>query len=230
MPVVKDPSRRRGLRLPSPAIVIAMLALLAATAGTAIANHGGPHGPAGIVNSLDVQNNSLTGRDIKDKSLTAREFKGGLPRGPRGLRGLPGRMGPPGVGTQGPKGDPGANGTNGTDGATGPPGPVNLTYARLVGTVVAGNNATAGAFAACPPTAPKPLGGGVVADPAGGIYPIQSAPSGAGGNFNADPTGWWGRVINANSSSDTFDVYVICTSAPGTKTYVVESTVTSRGK
>ena len=125
MRVVKNRSRRPRFRLPSPAIVVAMLALLAATAGTAIANHGGPHGPAGIVNSLDVQDSSLTGRDIKDRSLTAREFKGGLPRGPRGFRG---RQGQPGVpGGPGPKGDPGPQGPPGADGQNGAPGAAGFT-------------------------------------------------------------------------------------------------------
>ena len=64
------PTTRRRLRRPSPSLVIAMLALLVATAGPAVANHGGRHGPAGLVNALDVADGSLTGKDIKNKSLT----------------------------------------------------------------------------------------------------------------------------------------------------------------
>jgi hypothetical protein len=48
------------------------------------------------------QERSVTGKDIKHKSLTKKDFKGSV-RGPRGLPGLQGAQG-----IQGPKGDPGA--------------------------------------------------------------------------------------------------------------------------
>jgi hypothetical protein len=107
-------SRRR--RLPSPTLVVAMLALLVATAGPAIANHGGRHGPPGLVNALDVADGSLTGKDIKNKSLTPADFKGSV-RGKTGARGA--------TGAQGPQGPQGVQGPQGPQGSQGPPGAPN---------------------------------------------------------------------------------------------------------
>lgn len=109
-------------------MVIAVIALFAATAGSAIAGHGGRHGPAGLVNSLDVQNGSLTGADVKNRSLRPIDFRGSI-RGPRGLRGPAGQNG-----TNGAPGQNGTNGTNGTNGAQGPMGP-GARWAALDGTL-----------------------------------------------------------------------------------------------
>jgi hypothetical protein len=105
---------RRWVRLPSPAMVIALIALSVAAVETGFAGHGGRHGPPGLVNALDVQNESLTGWDIKNRSLTPADFRGSV-RGPRGPQGA--------QGAQGPQGPPGANGQNGANGAPGAPGP-----------------------------------------------------------------------------------------------------------
>jgi Collagen triple helix repeat (20 copies) len=113
--------RRRWLRRPSPATVLATLALLVATTGTAVGQTG--HYPE--FNGVDIIDNSLTGADIRDRSLTRTEFKKGiLLRGPRGKRGLRGRQGSPGTaglqGPVGPKGDAGAPGAQGPQGPAGP--------------------------------------------------------------------------------------------------------------
>jgi hypothetical protein len=229
MPMAKDPSRRR-LRLPSPAIVVAMLALLAATAGTAVANHGGPHGPAGIVNSLDVQDNSLSGRDIKDHSLTAKEFKGGLPRGRRGPRGLPGRMGPPGVGTQGPKGDPGQKGDPGTNGAPGKDGFALLDYNATTFNVPT----QAGGYYG---SVPCDTGLNVVSGGVRSLTPtsttdehrlVSSYPS-TGANIVSPPfgtTGWTGYVEVLTASGTDFTVFVVCAQATP-RTTAVETKMTA---
>jgi hypothetical protein len=80
-------------------VMVAVVALLlaAATAGAQSLLDGG-----------DIRNNSLTGKDVKDRSLTLRDFSRSAARalrGPRGPRGLPGAQGIPGA--------PGANGLNG---------------------------------------------------------------------------------------------------------------------
>lgn len=77
-------------RRPSPAFVIAIVALFFALGGTGYA-----------VSRLP--NNSVTSAQVKDHSLLKRDFKQGqLPRGPRGSQGLQGNPGAPGA-----KGDPG---------------------------------------------------------------------------------------------------------------------------
>jgi hypothetical protein len=87
--------RRAFLRLPSPAMVIALLALSVALGGTGYAA------------------SSLVG---------ARGHAG--PRGPRGFRGKTGQRGPAGpVGPAGATGAAGPAGAPGTPGSTGPPGP-----------------------------------------------------------------------------------------------------------
>ena len=62
-------------------MVIALTARLFATAGTAIANHGGSH-TKNFVNAVDVQDGSLTGIDIKNKSLTMADFRDAARAGP----------------------------------------------------------------------------------------------------------------------------------------------------
>ncbi len=75
---------RKLIKLPSPALVIACIALFAAmtTAGYA----GVKVGAAQIVQS------SITGKHVKNKSLTKKDFKGKL-RGPRGAAGPAGKNG-----------------------------------------------------------------------------------------------------------------------------------------
>lgn len=100
-------------RRPSPAMVVAFLALCVALSGTAagesavtaaqklitgkqIKNHS--------VTGVDIKSNSLTSGAIKNQSLQRADFKlGELPAGPAGAKGE--------VGPQGPKGDPGTNGS-----------------------------------------------------------------------------------------------------------------------
>jgi hypothetical protein len=108
-----------------------MLALLVATTGSAVAQT--KHFPE--FNGIDIIDNTLTGRDVKDRSLTPKDFKGSVrgKRGPRGRTGAPGPKGEPG-----PPGSPGANGAQGP---AGPPGAA-LAFARINGdgTVVAAHS------------------------------------------------------------------------------------------
>jgi hypothetical protein len=91
------------LSKPSPAMLVALLALFVALGGTGYA--------ALSITGKDVKNSSLTGKDVKNKSLTKKDFKGSV-RGPRGAVGPQGPQGAQGQqGVQGPKGDPGANGS-----------------------------------------------------------------------------------------------------------------------
>jgi len=100
-------------------MVVAMLALFIATAGTAQAIR---HFPT--FTGVDIIDHSLSGVDIKNHSLTPVNFRGSV-RGPRGLAGANGPAGPQGPqGAQGPKGDPGAKGDTGAPGSA-------LAYAHV---------------------------------------------------------------------------------------------------
>ena len=114
---------RRILRKrPSPATVIAVLALFVALGGTATAagilitgkqiKDGTVKGADignGSVATADVKNGSLTGLDVRDKSLTPADFSGSVqgPAGPPGPQGVPGPKGDPGA--VGPEGPPNPN-------------------------------------------------------------------------------------------------------------------------
>jgi hypothetical protein len=93
---------RRSLRLGSPAIVLSMLALFVALAGTAVATTNA------LITGRHIANGSITGLDVKNRSLTPLDFRGSV-RGPTGPRGTPGVQGVQGLpGAKGDKGDAGA--------------------------------------------------------------------------------------------------------------------------
>jgi hypothetical protein len=97
---------------PSPATVIATIALLVALGGTGYAASALP---ANSVGNKQLQNNAVTSPKVKDHSLLRVDFASGqIPVGPRGLRGPVGPPGPPGA--------PGAAGARGPTGAVGPAG------------------------------------------------------------------------------------------------------------
>src|SRR5688572_6664598 len=91
-------------RRPSPATLVAVLALVVATGGTSYA--------AVKITGEDIQNNSITGKDIRDDSVTGKDVKkrslkandfapGQLkagPQGPVGSQGPAGPQGPAGAG------------------------------------------------------------------------------------------------------------------------------------
>jgi hypothetical protein len=89
-------------RRPSPALVVACLALAVALGGTGYA---AVALPANSVGTLQLKNGAVVAAKVKPRSLLASSFKPGqLLRGPQGAAGLPGAAGPPGP--SGQKGDP----------------------------------------------------------------------------------------------------------------------------
>ena len=86
----------------SPALIVAMLALFVALTGTAVAT------TSALIGSAQIRNNSITGLDVKNRSLRPIDFRGSV-RGPRGLRGLRrsgrSRREPARTGDKGDKGD-----------------------------------------------------------------------------------------------------------------------------
>ena len=122
---------RKWLRLPSPALIVAMVALFVAFTQTGLAARTVDLVQAGCncANSSDIVNNSLTSVDIKNGSLLKKDFKKGqIAAGPRGPRGAPGANGANGA--QGPAGPAGPGGPGGPAGAQGPPGSA-LAYAKV---------------------------------------------------------------------------------------------------
>ena len=94
-------SVRRFIKRPSPATVIASIALLVALGGTSIAAVNAL--PAGSVGTAQLKNNAVTSAKVKDGSLLVGDFKAGQlpagaagPAGPAGAAGAAGAQGPPG--------------------------------------------------------------------------------------------------------------------------------------
>ena len=98
---------------PSPAMVVALIALFVALSGGAYA------AAQQLITSGQIANRTIRIVDMHPSAVAAL-------RGQRGPRGLPGERGEAGAqgqpGTNGTNGQPGANGTNGLPGAPGAPG------------------------------------------------------------------------------------------------------------
>jgi hypothetical protein len=87
--------RRIGHRMPSPAMMVAFLALLVALGGTSYA---AITLPANSVGTKQLKKNAVTGKKVKNRSLKAIDFATGqLPAGPKGDQGIQGPPGPAGA-------------------------------------------------------------------------------------------------------------------------------------
>jgi hypothetical protein len=97
---------QRKLRFPSPAMVVACIALLIALAGTSYA---AIRLPANSVGPKQLKRNAVISAKVRDHSLLAADFKPNqLPRGPQGFKGEKGEkgdMGAPGAPGPFPDGD-----------------------------------------------------------------------------------------------------------------------------
>lgn len=102
--------RLRGLR-PSSAWVIAILAVVLAGAGTAVA--------AQMIGSKEIKNNSIQSKDVKNNTLKTKDLSKKARKELKGRRGKPGADGA--TGPQGPAGAMGATGPAGAPGTTGMP-------------------------------------------------------------------------------------------------------------
>jgi hypothetical protein len=105
---------RRRLRV-APSTVIASIALFAAVGG-------GTATAAKLITGKDIARSAVTGKHVKDRSLTAADFRDSLtgPQGPAGPTGATGPRGP--VGATGDRGAVGEEGPRGTEGPTGKQG------------------------------------------------------------------------------------------------------------
>jgi hypothetical protein len=165
-----------GRRRPSPALVVASLALFVAMGGTGYA--------AVAVTGRDVVNSTLSGKDVKDESLTGKDVRsltgrdvidgsllaadfasGQVPVGPRGETGATGPQGLKGdtgaPGQPGSPGLPGSPGQQGPQGDPGPPGPAGFEETITVHDAAAMPVKTTTTWAApCPWHHPWVTGGG----------------------------------------------------------------------
>ncbi|MBS1892669.1 MAG: collagen-like protein [Actinobacteria bacterium] len=142
------------LKLPSPAMIVACVALFAAMGGTGYA--------AGQFAHRATASASKAKRGPRGK------------RGPAGPAGIQGAIGPRGA--TGPKGDRGETGAKGDRGEAGPAGPVELRYVEgPTVSVGAGGKETAQVFC---PSGFHDTGGGMIGQASFGFNIASSAPSG----------------------------------------------------
>jgi hypothetical protein len=105
---------RVHLNRPSPAMIVALVALGVALGGTSYA---ATKLPKNSVSTRQLKNNSVTSPKVKARSLKPQDFAAGeLPAGQRGPQGT--------QGDRGPQGERGAQGERGVQGEQGEQGPV----------------------------------------------------------------------------------------------------------
>jgi hypothetical protein len=185
---MKPVSKGRLRSLLQPSNLIAVVALVAALGGTALA--------AARITGREVQDSSLTGRDVRNHSLTKKDIKGKLrgPRGPAGTNGSAGATGPTGPG--------------------GTPGATNVTI--RVGNPVSFSAANPGNLSASCANGERAVSGGVnVAgetdgNVTGAARMVESYPTPA--TAGATPTGWAVAVTLDVPGTDSASAYVVCAS------------------
>jgi hypothetical protein len=102
--------------------VIALIALVVACAGSATA--------ATVITGRQIANRSVSGADLKKRTLSKAHFKAGvLPKAGGGKEGPAGSAGPQGA--PGPQGPAGQNGAAGPQGPAGPIGPSRATHDQI---------------------------------------------------------------------------------------------------
>jgi hypothetical protein len=191
-------SRRHGT-------VVAYLALFAALGGSAYA--------AVTVTGKNIQDGTITARDVKNRTLGTnklskkaiaslnRTFGLAGPQGPQGGKGEEGARGP-----AGPKGDPGPAGPAGPQGPAGPTGPTGIGGYQLVISpgLTATPNLTRVGSVGCP-SGKKALGGGASFSPvSAAAFMRESAPL-------DDGVGWGVKVFNGSTTNSfTLFVWAIC--------------------
>jgi hypothetical protein len=196
---------RKLLRRPSPAMVVACLALLVALGGTSIAavNQLVPRNSVGTaqlrnnaVTTQKVRNNAITGAKVRNRSLLRVDFAPGqLPAGP--------------TGPQGPAGPAGAAGPAGPAGVI---GAITVrTNSALIGGGIAENGAlnTARVTALCQGNERAISGGSSWSDDDTGLelYTLELEPQ---LNPQNQVVGFLGVGGNDSGQNSTFTVHALC--------------------
>jgi hypothetical protein len=185
--------RRLVSHRPSPAMVVAFIALLAALGSSAYAQLTIPRNSVG---NAQLKRNAVTSSKVRNGSLLRRDFRAGqLPRGPRGPQGPQGPQGP-----EGPRGLTGERGPVGERGPAGPPGQPGATNV----TVTVGPAGTGNSIATCPVGTRATGGGGVVTTPQ--AFLTASAPTVQTGI----PTAWEAEAELAGGGPAMVEAYVVC--------------------
>lgn len=171
------------MRRPSPALVIACLALFVSLAGTGYATLALTPNSVGAVH---LKRNAVNSAKVADRSLLARDFKAGqLPRGRRGLQGPQGERGEKGEkGDRGEKGDKGDSGSNA----------ITTVVRKNAFGPTAGPGVTSSVTVGCDP-GQKAVGGGFTYGVGGAGRPLV-----LGAGPTPGGTGWYAETLNIGPS------------------------------
>jgi Collagen triple helix repeat (20 copies) len=199
-------------RKPSPAMLVALLALFVALGGSSYAALTLPKGSVG---SKQLRKNAVTSPKVKPGSLLLSDFRASqraLLVGPQGAPGPKGDTGDTGdTGATGDKGEPGLNGTNGVDGATN----VTRRIGPLSDDILADQSGVAAAMC---DAGERAVGGGGIPW-SGSLADPEMTESSPRINGEAEeigvPVGWTVRYNNGDSNNDnmgaiTVRAYVVC--------------------
>lgn len=218
---------RLPIRRPSPALVVAALALLLSLGGSAYAAVSLPAGSVGTrqlrngaVTTSKLAAGAVTAADVARGSLLAADFRAGqlqhVANGAQGPAGPPGGAGPQGAtgpaGARGPQGPVGAQGVAGTQGPAGPQGPAaSVSFYQVTSTITVQATSYGGLSTACVPGAT--VTGGGLSDTlyygsSGQL--LESWPTSSNGI-----QGWAADVYNGYSQPEQFTVYAICEQTQG---------------
>jgi Collagen triple helix repeat (20 copies) len=209
-------------RRPSPALVMAIVALFVAFSGTATA--------ALVMTGKQIKDGTITGKDLRNRTLGTNKLSKNAvsslkgQRGPAGPAGPQGPKGEAGVqGVQGPKGDAGAIGPQGPEGDTGV-AEIRTRTAGFAFTVNGGIGELKDGAAMCQP-GESVVGGGYrvpgnhVMGTGSGVVPVitavQSRPANASGDpavNGQEPRGWYVQALDGIDTDDTVAITVLCAS------------------
>jgi hypothetical protein len=172
--------RPRLTKLPSPALVLASIALLVALAGTSVAAVSAL--PRASVGTAQLKDNAVTSRKVKNFSLVRSDFKPGqLPRGA--------------VGARGPQGPPG------------PAGPAGIAALERKDVVTPTNSANSKTLSAVCPTGKRVIAGGarVLGSGAAKVSINEAFPDSDTTKFNAVA-----REVDPTALTWALQVYAMC--------------------
>jgi len=179
--------------VPKPAMAVAVIALIVACAGTAVAGNTLAKVKANSVGSKQIKDDAVKGNHVADGSLSPADFSGSV------------------QGPQGPQGPQGVQGQPGQDGEDGDPG---LTGLQRVQTQQAiANNTNAAVDAPCP-AGKSPIAGGY--EVIGSPMDIKvDAPVNSQGSSSAPLNAWRAQAVNTSGGSSTLRVYAVCATVTG---------------
>jgi hypothetical protein len=179
---------------PSPAMLVALLALFLAGGGVGYA--------ATTIGSNQIANNAVRSADIRDGTIGLKDLNAKVRAALRGASGA--------------RGATGARGLEGPAGATGPTGPAGATSVVVRTDSVSLSAATTGPATVQCNFGERATGGGGGIPGTGGRTLIQSGPVDASGTLpitaGTVPTGWRVEALNSAGIAQSLFVYAVCVS------------------